>query len=493
MAVEAVNSSTSGADISASQGWEGSSLDVNILLTIIYLIIFVIGVVGNVCNCLVIADSKNRYMKTATNYYLFSLSISDLLLLIFGLPHDLVNLWHPSPYLFNQFVCISRGWISEASTYASVLVIVTFTIERYLAICHPLKAHTFSRLSRSVKIIVMIWLVASSCALVVVMQYGIINITEKHSDGQESSTSQCTTVQRNEIIFELSVLIFFIIPMAVITILYIKLGYHLRRKSHLIEQNRLKKRQRLSGQPRGSSINCESLGISPRPSCASQSSLMPSIEMPPTRGWLAARFAGLRQASGSANQLAPSSCALDTKIQLKVEDRSKSATQLAAPGEPNDRALSGAADCSASSKGNARLGSVSRQSGLDCTANKVADVIVKQNQRLKTARNIVKLDTNGTTLKLCDKQKPQVDDSRLASPPDDAFKLRIATPVARDPSSCSCQSNVEEASHSLGRDDKWHQQPKLALHSTASSASMQSVIKMLGKCQLSRGLRSPVG
>lgn len=51
-------------------------------ITIIYSTIFVIGVVGNVITCVVI--SRNKSMHTATNYYLFSLAVSDLLLLLFG-------------------------------------------------------------------------------------------------------------------------------------------------------------------------------------------------------------------------------------------------------------------------------------------------------------------------------------------------------------------------------------------------------------------------
>lgn len=53
-----------------------------ILLTVIYLIIFVLGVLGNVVTCIVIA--KNKSMHTVVNYYLFSLAVSDLLLLICG-------------------------------------------------------------------------------------------------------------------------------------------------------------------------------------------------------------------------------------------------------------------------------------------------------------------------------------------------------------------------------------------------------------------------
>uniref|UniRef100_A0A6G1S996 Neuropeptides capa receptor n=1 Tax=Aceria tosichella TaxID=561515 RepID=A0A6G1S996_9ACAR len=284
-----------------------NSNEFKIILTFVYLVIFVIGVCGNVCNCLVIADSRNRYMKTATNYYLFSLSISDLLLLIFGLPHDIVNLWHETPYLFNSFVCISRGWISEASTNASVLVIVAFTVERYLAICHPLRAHTLSRLSRSIKIIIVIWLVASSCALVVAWQFDVTidnayvgetgddadimgslapsaTITSASLVGGDSSIGvvstndtannttknthrvyrpmlKCTVIELNKGIFEASVILFFIIPMTLITILYIKLGHRLSQKTTVLKRNRLNRERQLSQrQTHASSLEACSTG-----------------------------------------------------------------------------------------------------------------------------------------------------------------------------------------------------------------------------------------
>lgn len=51
-------------------------------LTVVLLLIFIAGVVGNVCVCLVIV--KNQALHNATNYYLFSLAVSDLTLLILG-------------------------------------------------------------------------------------------------------------------------------------------------------------------------------------------------------------------------------------------------------------------------------------------------------------------------------------------------------------------------------------------------------------------------
>ena len=54
----------------------------SIVLTVVYAIILTTGVVGNVSTCVVII--KNGYMHTATNSYLFSLAISDVLTLILG-------------------------------------------------------------------------------------------------------------------------------------------------------------------------------------------------------------------------------------------------------------------------------------------------------------------------------------------------------------------------------------------------------------------------
>lgn len=55
-----------------------------VTMTAIYSAIFVTGVIGNVSTCLVIA--KCRYMRSATNYYLFNLAVADLLVLLLGLP-----------------------------------------------------------------------------------------------------------------------------------------------------------------------------------------------------------------------------------------------------------------------------------------------------------------------------------------------------------------------------------------------------------------------
>ena len=51
-------------------------------MTVIYVILFMTGVIGNFAVCFVIV--KNKSMHTAINYYLFSLAVSDLMILVLG-------------------------------------------------------------------------------------------------------------------------------------------------------------------------------------------------------------------------------------------------------------------------------------------------------------------------------------------------------------------------------------------------------------------------
>lgn len=62
--------------------FEPEPLAVLILVTMCYSLIFVAGILGNVITCAVIY--RNKSMHTATNYYLFNLAISDLILLLSG-------------------------------------------------------------------------------------------------------------------------------------------------------------------------------------------------------------------------------------------------------------------------------------------------------------------------------------------------------------------------------------------------------------------------
>lgn len=188
-------------------------------IIIVYALIFVTGVLGNIGTCIVI--SRNRSMHTATNYYLFSLAVSDFLLLVSGVPQEINLIWYRYPPIYGgDLSCILRALVAEVSCNATVLTITAFTVERYFAICHPFLAQTMSKLSRAIRIIILIWIVSLCVALVQALAFRVVEM-----NGHQS----CHVEERFfEHFFEVSTFLFFFLPMTLITVLYILIACKLR-------------------------------------------------------------------------------------------------------------------------------------------------------------------------------------------------------------------------------------------------------------------------
>ena len=86
-------------------------LQIVVPMTVIYVIIFLTGVLGNIAVCLVIV--KHKSMHTATNYYLFSLAMADLVTLMLGLPNELYLYWQQYPWVLGEVPCRARSLVSE--------------------------------------------------------------------------------------------------------------------------------------------------------------------------------------------------------------------------------------------------------------------------------------------------------------------------------------------------------------------------------------------
>nr|XP_032523113.1 neuropeptides capa receptor-like [Danaus plexippus plexippus] len=197
-------------------------------ISVFLLMIFVTGVVGNIAVCVVIV--RHPSMHTDTNYYLFSLALSDLLLLLFGLPNDLSVYWHQYPYSLGVVFCKLRALISEAASYVSVLTIVAFTLERYLAICHPLHIYAVAGLRRALRIVLSLW-VLSLLAASPFAHYTTVNYHEyPPTSGNASLESAfCAMLELPSwYICELSSFFFFLLPGLVILCLYVRMGLRIR-------------------------------------------------------------------------------------------------------------------------------------------------------------------------------------------------------------------------------------------------------------------------
>lgn len=197
----------------------------------VYCVIFLTGVIGNLSTCVVIW--RNTYMHTVTNYYLFNLAVSDLLTLIFALPPEVYSIWEAYPWRFGEPFCILKSFIMEMTSYSSVLTITGFTIERYIAICHPIKVQRCCRGSRATRCILIIWTVSIFSALPYPIHTRTFYYLDDPVTGRPIPESLICNIpliwtKKMITVFHFSTFIYFIVPMVVITLFYILIGVKLR-------------------------------------------------------------------------------------------------------------------------------------------------------------------------------------------------------------------------------------------------------------------------
>ncbi|XP_059079871.1 neuropeptides capa receptor-like isoform X2 [Tigriopus californicus] len=195
-------------------------------LTIVYIVMFITGVFGNLSVCCVILRIPG--MRSATNYYLFSLAVADMLILLLGLPNDLHVYWQQYPWIFGEPLCKIRALVSEMTSYSSVLTIVAFSMERYLAICHPLYSYTMSGLQRASKIIAALWLFALASAIPYAIYTKVHYINHPFTNQTIPESAFCTIQPTPTFLFEFSSFLFFIIPMTIMIFLYVRMGFRIR-------------------------------------------------------------------------------------------------------------------------------------------------------------------------------------------------------------------------------------------------------------------------
>lgn len=128
-----------------------------------YLTIFIVGVLGNSLTCAVIL--RYRVMQTPTNYYLLSLAASDLLVLLLGMPLEIYELWQNYPFLLGEGGCYFKTFLFETVCFASILNVTALSMERYVAVVHPLKVKHLTTRAHVKRVIFMLWGLSMVCAV----------------------------------------------------------------------------------------------------------------------------------------------------------------------------------------------------------------------------------------------------------------------------------------------------------------------------------------
>ncbi|XP_076611347.1 thyrotropin-releasing hormone receptor b [Chaetodon auriga] len=207
---------TTPAELNSTLGrWTDYSIQYKVISSLLLLVICALGIVGNVMVILVVLTTK--HMRTPTNCYLVSLAVADLMVLTAaGLPSITDSIF--GSWVFGHYGCLCITYFQYLGINASSCSITAFTIERYIAICHPIKAQFLCTLSRAKKIILFVWAFTS---LYCVMWFYLSDIQELVYDNITIITCGYRVPRKFYLpIYFFDFGVFFVLPLLLSAVLY---------------------------------------------------------------------------------------------------------------------------------------------------------------------------------------------------------------------------------------------------------------------------------
>ncbi|XP_075922658.1 delta-type opioid receptor isoform X2 [Petromyzon marinus] len=198
-----------------------TSLVVAVVITALYSIVCVVGLVGNILVMYVIV--RYTKMKTATNTYIFNLALADTLVtttLPFQSADYLMGSWP-----FGEVICKVVMSIDYYNMFTSIFTLTIMSVDRYIAVCHPVKALDFRTPSKAKLINICIWILSSAIGIPVI----VMGTAKKEEGIIECILDFPHPAVKWENLLKICVFIFaFILPVLIIVVCYSLMVLRLR-------------------------------------------------------------------------------------------------------------------------------------------------------------------------------------------------------------------------------------------------------------------------
>lgn len=225
--------------INLSCGMSGNHDIIFTLVPVVYSCNFVIGIIGN--SMVVAVIYCYMKLKTVANIFVFNLAVSDLTFLI-TLPMWVTFTATGYHWPFGGFLCKTSAGLVIFNLYTSIFFLTALSIDRYLAIVHPVQSRRFRTVLYARITCVLIWLFSLMLSVPTAMTRDVYNI-------KDSEKTLCGILHPSkEHVEKLKLLLLainmmksllgFLIPFVIIITCYCLIGRALLRSKHIQKTSR---------------------------------------------------------------------------------------------------------------------------------------------------------------------------------------------------------------------------------------------------------------
>ncbi|XP_037118147.1 type-2 angiotensin II receptor [Syngnathus acus] len=226
----------------------------------IYSIICVLGIIANTLAVSVLAHTSAS-RRTVANTFMLNLCVSDLLFLL-SLPLWAVYYSQGYSWLFGRVACKISGSLHNLNLYASIFFITCMSVDRYLALVHPLRSQSVRDLKRAKLMCILVWVLALACTAPTIALRDTRYIEEYDVEACVISYPDLTWYRS---LAWMKILLGFLLPMIIISCCYCAIGRHflagpglisLRRPPHSGSAFKSSRSQDSCGKPERPSTTC---------------------------------------------------------------------------------------------------------------------------------------------------------------------------------------------------------------------------------------------
>lgn len=159
-----------GSDLHANRTDHSLNGTSTVVITCMYFLVCAVGLCGNALVIYVIL--RYAKMKTVTNIYILNLAVADVLFML-GLPFIAIQLalvhWPFGPVL-----CRVVMTVDSLNQFTSIFCLMVMSIDRYLAVVHPIKSTRWRKPRVAKSINVAVWGASLMVNLPIVIYSGVI-------------------------------------------------------------------------------------------------------------------------------------------------------------------------------------------------------------------------------------------------------------------------------------------------------------------------------